>query len=151
MEWVVDLGSNPNDEPKLLRACYSTSDISLWRDDLLEAVLSAGADNLHVFPAILCAKHDKNQIYTNYKGVNIVGAIEAMVTPETKTVSLADGNVFPEVLEGLYLDTNAPDGTRIFRLAEARRSTIVHERVKREIEKRKIPYVWFRDQGEWHG
>jgi hypothetical protein len=59
--------------------------------------------------------------------------------------------VFPEVLEGLYLDTNAPDGVRIFRLAEAFRVTIVHERVKREIEKRKIPYVWFRDQGEWHG
>jgi len=151
MEWTLDLGRKPVASPALMLPYYGGIDIKLMRDDLLDAIQCAGADNLQVFPAILRAEHDPNQVYTNYKGVNIIGGIRAMETPETKTVKLEDSNSLPKLLEGLYINTAAPDGVRIFRLSEARRAVIIHERVKREIEKRKIPYVWFRDQGEWFG
>jgi hypothetical protein len=151
IECFLDLGEAPKEDPGVMLPYYVAYNILLMHDDLLAAILEGGADNLQVYPAVL--RDTVNGVdHTNYKGVNIMGRLRAESRPETKTDKLNDSSgILPELVEGLVIDAEAPDGTRIFRLENARRAIIVHEKVKLAIEKYKIPYIWFRGYGEWLG
>lgn len=82
---------------------YFKGTIPLFRDDLLDAMASAGVENLERFDVVL-QDPDDGRAHANYKAVNIVGLIPAASVKEQR---------------GLIL-----------RLAEATGTILVHERLR---------------------
>lgn len=106
------------------------TDIPMFSDRLIAILEGAGVDNLVKLRAEVEDLH--GQVHTNYKAVNIVGA-----------VSCADLNqsVFRPTSEPplmkfrkLVLDEPRAHGLPLFRLGESTRFILVHEDVKSAIE-----------------
>ncbi len=125
--------------------------VTLMRDDLLDALVSSGVDNLQVFPALI-RDRVKGLDYDNYKVVNIVGTVacanmteSVRMDPEEEDEDLIDVN-----FDSLVIDEEKARGALLFRLAEAVSAIIVHKQVRKLVEER-VPGMTFYGPGEWSG
>lgn len=108
---------------------YFKGTIPLFRDDLVEAMRTAGVDNLDTY-AVALSDPDTGRKHSHYKAVNIVGVVSAADMGASKATVHTGGAVIDVEFDGLVLDEERPRGALIFRLAEATGTILVHERLK---------------------
>jgi hypothetical protein len=111
--------------------------------DLYEAILSAGADNIEAWDAII-TKADGSILSKQYKAFNILGLVKAA---GSRTVYAQENpsRIIDASIESLDLNVNKENELLIFRLAESIGTVIIHEKVKLAIEERNIQNLHFTD------
>ena len=111
--------------PSYLRAAAP-----LFRDDLIVALRACGVYNLETYNVAI-RDPDGDQIYTNYKVVNIIGLIRAADMNKSNAMINPNGPPIIDVdFDGLVIDEKKAHGQLFFRLAESTNAIIVHERVR---------------------
>jgi hypothetical protein len=101
----------------------------LFRDDLIEAMRSFGADNLQTFNVAL-QDPDNGQTYTNYKAVNVIGLISAADMAQSEATVHPGGPIIDVDFDSLVVDETKTKGALIFRLAESTNALLVSQRLR---------------------
>lgn len=115
--------------------------IPLMTKRLYKALVSAGINNLDIYPAILTDSRTGVTIQ-DYVAFNIIGAIAAVNLTATKFALGSVKNTSSDI-DLLVIDANKAQGTLLFRLAEAVHVILVHESVKKTIEATNINTLSF--------
>lgn len=120
--------------------------IPLFSNDLILALQKAGVDNLQTCPAIL--KKPNGSFISNYKAVNIVGKIACANKKSSQYNDPTGTGMIACNFRKLVIDESKAHGQLFFRLAEALSSIIVHERVKKAVDKMNFKYLNWRALNE---
>jgi len=91
---------------------------------LVEALKSAGVDNLQVFPAVLKDANTGAE-RKDFVVVNVVGLVAAADMKASESMALGGGQVFTK----LVVDDTKPHALLMFRLAESLMDVIVHDSI----------------------
>lgn len=120
--WASDHGPH---RPSYLRAAAP-----LFHDDLIAALHACGVDNLETH-AVALFDPDNQQVYTDYKAVNIIGLLRAVDMSNSNATVHPNGPALIDVdFDGFVIDENKTYGQLLFRLAESTNGIIVHEKVR---------------------
>lgn len=122
----------------------------LMHDRMVEALRAAGIDNIDVYDALI-VDPDEGSEWTEYKAVNIVGLVAAANMTTSIIDSSDSARLITTKFEKLVLEPERAHGLLIFRLAEKVSAIIVHEKVKAEIEARRIGPLGFIPPEQWFG
>jgi hypothetical protein len=133
-----------------LKAMYEAPECPIIRDDLVDALLSAGVDNLQLFDAVV-KDPTTGKEYRNYKAFNIVGVISATDFNGSTLMQTTDSKMIDVDFDSLSIDENKARPFKLFRLAESVNAIIVSDVVRDAIEKRAIPGMVFYDPNDWSG
>jgi hypothetical protein len=121
----------------------------LFHNRIVEALRVAGVDNIDVYDVLLIDPADGSE-WTEYKAVNIVGLVAAADLSMSEFDPNDSDRLITTKFEKLVLNSAKAKGFLIFRLAEKVTAIIVHEKVKKAIEERRIgplgfipPELWF--------
>jgi hypothetical protein len=133
-----------------MKALYDEQAVPIMRDDLVAALMAAGVDNLELFPAVI---HDPmtGVDHTNYQAFNIVGLLEAADLGASEMMGTTSSKLIDADFASLVIDESKARDMLLFRLGEASSAIVVHEHVRKVIEDRKIPGIFFYASGEWSG
>ncbi len=108
---------------------YYDDTIVLMRDDLIEAMVTFGVDNLDTY-AVNLTDPDDGTVYTNYKAVNIIGVVAAAdMKKSTATVH----NNIPLVdvsFDKLVINEEKVQDLLLFRLAENLMTILMNEHLR---------------------
>lgn len=138
------------DRPGNLRALYSNLAVPLIREDLLAVIQKAGVDNLQTFNAIL-RDPAKGAKHTNYRALNILGMVAAADLGKSTFMHSQSLTGVDRDFDKLEFKDDIRSDLLLFRLAESSNAIVVHQKIKKAIEKAKIDGVVFYDSGEWSG
>jgi hypothetical protein len=134
-----------------MKMMYSAEAIPLMHNSLIKVLLSAGVNNLELFPARI-TNPNTNEVYDDYHAFNVIGLVAAA---DLNASTLMHPNSKPRILdtdfESLVIDEEKTNGFHLFRLAEACSAICVSEQVKNAIEENTIPGMIFYGPGEWSG
>lgn len=144
LEYVLD-----SNRPGNIAAMYLKG-VPVMRNDLLEAITSAGVDNLQLYPATVIDP-EKNKVYANFTAFNIVGVVACADMSKSKLFGNSNSSMVDIDFDSLFIDESKTNGLLMFRLAEAVSAIVVHEKVKAAIEKAGIKGMEFYEPGEWSG
>lgn len=148
LDYILD--PDFGDDSKI-KAMYGNKSIPVMHNKLVKVLLSAGVNNLELFPARLI-NQNTDAIYENYQAFNIIGLIAAA---DLESSTLMNPEVEPTILdtdfESLVIDKEKTHGFHLFRLAESCNAICVSEQVKRAVEGSGIPGIVFYGPGEWSG
>jgi hypothetical protein len=137
--------------PGNLSPFYWSLQVPLIRHDLLDALKSAGVDNIQTFAAVL-RDTAAGKEHTDYSALNILGLVSAADLSKSTLMRGESLTGVDRDFHKLVIDESAvPPDFLMFRLAESVNAIIVHEKVKAVIESRNIAGMIFYDQGEWSG
>ena len=117
--------------------------IPLFRNDVVEALYSAGVQNLQACSAILKPEGDKAEV-PGYSAVNIVGLVSAADMTKSKYDDITGIGIIAVGFRKLVIDEKLAGGHLLFRLAQAVTAIIVHEKVKTALDKKEFKYLSFR-------
>ena len=145
-----DLKIDEYDEAPNIRTLSKGLPIPFMRNDLYEALVEAGVDNLQVYNAVI---HDlkRGVDHKNYKAFNIVGKVSAADMGASTMMGTSDSAMIDADFDRLVLDETKCQDLLMFRLAENISAIIVDETVKVAVEKRGIEGIFFYPSGEWAG
>ena len=115
--------------------------IPLFSKELVQALQSAGVNNLQTFPVSIVEREGLD-IDQEYLAVNIVGCIKCVDMNKSEHTDIAGQQVF--AFRQLVIDETKTQGQLMFRLAESLTSIIVHEKVKTYLDKQNFKYLSFR-------
>ena len=133
-----------------LKAMYGLS-VPIIRQDLLQALLDAGVDNLQLFDAVVRDPVTGAE-HTNYRAFNVVGVVMAADMGKSELMHEDTLTGVDRDFAHLVLDEGRiRSGLLLFRLAEATNAIVVHEKIKDMIEARNIEGMVFYEPGEWSG
>lgn len=106
------------------------TDIPMFSERLIAALERAGVDNLVTFRAEV--EDRSGQVHTNYRAVNIVGAVGCADLERSELASDAE----PPLMDfrTLVLDEPRAHGLPLFRLAESTLVILISEEVKNAVE-----------------
>lgn len=123
--------------------------VLVFSDEMVQAILAAGVDNLELFAATL---HDPflSRELAGYKVVNIVGTIAAADLSRSRHTSHGT-SLYDVDFDSLEIDEAKANGALMFRLAENVTGIVVHERVKKSLLDAALPYLDFTAPQEWLG
>lgn len=110
--------------------------------EFLDALRSAGVDNIDVYDAIL-ESADGNVRLSGYKAYNIVGVVSAADLGKTE---FSPGNPSRQIdasIRSLAVDETKTKGLLLFRLAESVDTILIHNSIKAALETRKFIGVSF--------
>lgn len=124
-----------------------TATLPLMTVRLAEALKAAGVDNIDYYSAEI---HDEQSgvHITTHLAFNIVGTVAAANLKK----SILSGDQSPMIagsFDSLTIDSGKVRGAKLFRLAEAVMGIVVHESVKRTIERAGIDTLTFVPPAEW--
>jgi hypothetical protein len=109
-------------------------------DRFIEALRSAGVDNVDYYPALLI-DDASGKTTSGYQAANVVGLI-ACVDREKSVYTLMPGLPADVIVKNcifdfksMHLDYTRVQGAKMFRLFEKNSTIVVHESVKQAIEK----------------
>lgn len=119
----------------------------LMSDAFLEAVRSAGVDNLDVYDAVL--KGSDGSQHTGYKAFNVIGMVDAADMAKSRFSDPDGSRLIDASLDGLVIDPQKARGLLMFRLAQYTAAVMVHARVRAAIEARNFPNIIFREPTEF--
>ena len=125
----------------------------LIRNDLANAIASAGVDNIDFYDAVI-VDPTSGQRHEDYRAFNIIGAVAAadMEASEFMDEDVDEDAMIDVDFESLVLDpSKVPSGVLLFRLAQCVSAIIVHANVRKAIEAANIPGMAFYGDGEWAG
>jgi hypothetical protein len=112
---------------------YLEAAVPLLRDDLIQALIECGVDNLETYPVAI-RDPDNGETYTNYKAVNIIGLMTAADMKKSNATIHPGGPALIDVdFDGLVIDEKKAGGELFFRLAESTNGIMAHERVKNHL------------------
>jgi len=131
--WEYDEGSNGVAE-------FYYEAFPLMSDALINALKSAGVDNLQTFPAVL-RNFESNLVRTDYKVVNVVGKLRAADMSKSKYIDMGGTGLMAVGFKDLVIDESKVNNAKMFRLAESITDVIIHESVKNELEKGEFKYL----------
>lgn len=109
-----------------------------------QALVEAGVDNLDAYDCILRSE-DGTIEYKGFKAVNIIGVIRAT---GDGTVFTGESRLIDASMDKVVIDSRKTMNALMFRLAENLSTVVVHERVKRYIEKKGFSSIVFREPSE---
>lgn len=113
-----------------------------------DALRSAGVDNLDAYDAEIRSE-DGSIVHRGYKAFNLIGLVQAADLKKTVFNDPPASRVIDASIEHLVIDDTKVGGLLMFRLAEFVGAVIVHEKVRRVIEARRIRDVVFREPHEF--
>ena len=145
----VQVELNPDFLPGVMVPMFD-SGILLFSDPMLAALAEAGVDNLDVYDAVL-TDPTTGEKHTNYKAVNIVGAIAAADLGKSEWDAPSGTAIIDTDFDSLTIDEKKTGGALMFRLAECVTAVVVHEKVRAHLERRGIPYLDFTDPQDFIG
>jgi hypothetical protein len=143
---VVEL--NP-DFPGIMLPMFDKG-ILLFSSAMVASVQNAGVDNIEVFDTLVVDPTNGQQ-YDEYKAVNIVGAIAAADLSKSEYSAPSGTALVDTDFESLAIDETKAGGQLMFRLAEAVTAIVIHERVKAQLERDRIPFLDFVAPADWMG
>ena len=144
---LYDLDPRFPGNPKVL---YDAPSIPIMHVSLLDALIACGVDNLDTYDAVL-RDLDKGIEYKDYKAFNVIGLVAAADMNKSTMMGTSDSMLIDADFDRLVIDESKCHGLLMFRLAENVSAIVVHERIKKEVEKRGIKGVFFYANGEWAG
>lgn len=109
-----------------------------------QALIEAGVDSLDAYDCILRSE-DGTIEYKGFKAVNIIGVIRAT---GDGTVFTGESRLIDASMDKVVIDSRKTMNALMFRLAENLSTVVVHERVKRYIEKKGFSSIVFREPSE---
>jgi hypothetical protein len=119
------------------------------RSDLVDALEACGVDNLQIYAAVIIDRND-NVKHSNYKAVNIIGAVAAADAAASDRSDMSDSDFIDASFESLAIDETRAGGRLFFRLAESMNAVIAHARVRDFVQPR-VPGIEFLEPSEWSG
>ncbi len=138
------------DYPGAMKPLYDEEGAPLIRLDLLDVLITAGVDNLQLFPAVI-RDPSTGKNHENYKAFNVVGVVAAADMGQSDLMGTSDSTLVDVDFDRLVLDESKPQGLLLFRLAEAVNAIVVHASVRQKIEESGIDGIVFYGPGEWAG
>ena len=144
----VEVTLNP-DFPGVMVPMYDAG-ILLFTERMLLAIREAGVDNLDVYDAVV-RDTATGRPYKEYKAVNIVGAIACADLGKSDYQAPSGSEIVDVDFDSLAIDESKTRGVLMFRLAECITAILVHEKVKKNLEKHKIPHLDFYRPEDWVG
>lgn len=120
----------------------------IMHKNLYEALRAAGVDNIAVYKAII-RREDGSVVSEDYLAYNVIGVIQAADVGKTQFAPENTSRMIDASIEKLSIDHSRGRGLLLFRLAESLRTVVVHERVKEEVERRRIPDIVFLGENDY--
>lgn len=117
------------------------SEILLMRDDLVKELRDAGADNIDTYDAIIANPYTGEDM-ENYKAANIIGLVAAADLSKSKYRAFSTPPQIDAIFTDVKIDESKAMGFLLFRMAESVSEIVVHEKVKKALEK-KFPSLEF--------
>jgi hypothetical protein len=136
----VEAVVNAENETGVLLPFYNTPQI--MREDVYDAVRSAGVDNVDVYKALV-KREDGSVFAENYLAYNILGALKAVDLGKSQFAPENPSRMMDASIEKLTVDESQVGNLLMFRLAESLRTIVVHESVKTAVEARGIAHIAF--------
>ena len=147
---VYDMEEDEYDEIPNVRTLSKGLPIPFMHNELYDALIVAGVDNLQVYDAVI--RDLKRGIdHTEYKSFNIVGLVSAADMDASSMMGTSDSTLMDVDFDRLMIDETKCQDLLLFRLAENITAIIVDEQVKQEVVKRGIKGIFFYASGEWSG
>ncbi|WP_164017820.1 imm11 family protein [Pyxidicoccus trucidator] len=114
--------------------------ILVMSDRLVAAIQRAGVTNLQTFPAVL-NDAQRGLRLPGFQAVQILGTLKA--ADPKKSIAYDPDDIGRDIVgfDKLVIDPKAARGALMFRLLESASTIIVHERVKRELDKEQWQFV----------
>lgn len=125
----IELIWDPENEGGLRASYYSAAPAPLMTKELVDALHSAGVDNLDIYPVVIHSQTGKPDCH-DYVAVNVIGIVAAadMDQSEYDDDEFFDG-LFDVSFDSIVIDEAKAEGHLLFRMAEAVSTVIVHESV----------------------
>jgi hypothetical protein len=134
------VGIQPGYEKEPLLDYFGTP--AVMSNRFYQVLVDAGVDNLDVYDAILEGKDGKTR-HEGFKAFNVIGLVSATDMQKTEFSPENDSRLIDASIDSLVIDPKKAGGLLMFRLAEYCAAVIVHESLKRALEKHKFPEVVF--------
>jgi len=149
LEYVLEVeDEEPESKIKML---YGNKAFPVMHNSLLEALKTAGVNNLELFPARI-TDPNTGKVHEDYQAFNVVGLVSAADLENSTLMNESDTPTLLDTdFDSLVIDENKTMGFRLFRLAENCSAIVVSEEVKAAVEERNIPGIIFYSPGEWSG
>lgn len=121
---------------------YFYEDFPIMSDTLINALLEVGVDNLQTYPALL--RDANGQERSDYKVVNVIGKIAAADMDNSDYIDMGGTGLIAVGFKKLVVDNTKTYDALMFRLAESITDIIIHEAVKKHLEKYDFKYLRYR-------
>jgi len=128
-----DFEGDPEAEPQPRLFAYYRN-CALMHRDMVDALRSAGADNLQAFAALISLK-GSGETFHDHLVVNVVGVVSCANLAASETQPLGELHYFLH----LAIDPKRTHGLRLFRLAEYPPEILVDERVAAALRGLELP------------
>jgi len=149
LEYILEIeDEEPDGNMNML---YDGEAIPIMHNSLVEALQSAGVNNLELFPARI-TNPNTGEMHEDYQAFNVVGLVSAADLENSTLMNESDTPTLLDTdFDSLVIDESKTMGFRLFRLAENCSAIVVDEKVKAAVEERGIPGIVFYGPGEWSG
>ena len=138
------LEATPEGEGRLLPAEMWDGSILLLSARLIEALHSAGVDNLDVYRAVI-RDSVSGEEHTSHVAVNIIGVVAGADLTRSEGVRTDALPLFDVAFDSLVLKDDLPHELRMFRLAENNSTILVHADVRTRVLSAGIDAIRFLD------
>lgn len=143
----IEIVATPISDYSGLPSDLYDGNICLMSKRLVEVLVNNGVDNLDIYPAVIM-NSESGETY-QYFAVNIIGMISAADLDASKWASFDGDALFDTSFDRLVIRNESAKEQLIFRLAQSTSTILVHERVKKCIEKEAFPSLVFVSPEEW--
>lgn len=116
-------------------------EIPLFHKDFVMELNKLGVDNIDTYDAEIENPYT-NSVLKEYYAVNIIGIVAAADLSKSKFRSFSNPPAIDTVFTDLKIDESKVKGLLMFRMAESVTDIVVHEKVKKGLEK-KYPSLEF--------
>jgi hypothetical protein len=108
---------------------YYRNPFPIMESGLLRKMRDSGVNNIDDY-AVVITDHKSGRQWTNYRALNVIGAISAVDESVSEGVELDAEGQFGKFYDTLYVDEAKARGALVFRLAESLSCFVVAESVK---------------------
>jgi hypothetical protein len=126
------------------------SGILLMSTPMLDALSAAGVDNLDTYDAVI-RDPASGATFTDYKAVNVVGVVACADLGQSVYEAPSGSPIVDVDFDSLVIDERKVRGPLMFRLGECITAIVIHDRVRRQLETSRIPYLDYTDPRDWIG
>ena len=146
----IPIGLRGTDEDDWVLGDLWLTPITVMSKRVLDAVRSAGVDNLDTF-AVELVDPVAGKTYNDFVAFNVIGTIAAVDAGATQFAPDSQERMISADIDSLGLDTSRIRSALMFRLAEAVNAIVVHERVRDAVLAAGIDTLTFLEPEEWAG
>lgn len=157
LEWITGKTAQDVPEDLILNLAKASGDyrgdiidglITLYSDELKDALIAYGVDNIEYYPVRLRDQTD-DSLENGYWLTNIIGLLECVDRSKSKIVPYPSG--VGEELFSFEVDIEKTRGAPIFRLAEAPTLVLVTEKLVDHLIESGVVGVNFTETSEYNG